>query len=61
MKITESQRKATAAFHLRMAEVLRQAGKEKDAKNAEQAAKIVLCGSGTCPGCVNCGRGQSNR
>lgn len=37
-KITESQRKATAAFHLRMAKAFRAVGREADAKAAEDAA-----------------------
>ncbi len=40
--MTESQRKATAAFHLRMAKAFRSAGREQDARDAEAAAKKLL-------------------
>lgn len=41
-KITDSQRRATAAFHLRVAKALREVGKIKDVEAAERLAKKVL-------------------
>lgn len=40
--MTESQRKATAEFHLRMAKAFRSVGREDDARAAEDAAKKLL-------------------